>query len=185
VARADIAEVLGSALRSALIDPRHARDLAGLCFAALTQRYALPDGGTLEGLAGLARAAREVDFLLPHPDGVDFLEGSIDLLFELEGRTFFADWKSNILPSYDVDSCMTCLREKYDLQFRIYTLAVCGFRGIRDEAAYEAGFGGGLYVFLRGLPGGGLASRRPAWAEVVAWEREIAAMGREWADAAL
>jgi exodeoxyribonuclease V beta subunit len=185
MARGDIAEILGSALRKSLLEPRHLRELARLCFGALTQRYPLPGGGALEGLAGVARAEREVDFLLPHPDGVDFLEGSIDLLFEWQGKAYFADWKSNLLPAYDADSCKACLREKYDLQFRIYTLAACGFLGIQDQAAYEARFGGGLYVFLRGLPEGGLASDRPGWPQVMAWRREISAMGEEWTDAVL
>jgi exodeoxyribonuclease V beta subunit len=185
MAREDIAGILGSSLRGAFLEPRHARELAGLGFAALTQRYPLPGGGTLDGLAGLRRAGREVDFLLPHPDGLDYLEGSIDLLFEWEGRIYFADWKSNILASYGPASCAECLREKYGLQFRIYALAACAFLGIQDEAAYEARFGGGLYVFLRGLPEGGLASNRPAWPELVAWKRELSAMGKELADAIL
>ena len=48
---------------------------------------------------------------------------------------------------------------------------------MRDEAAYEARFGGLLYCFLRamgrGEEGSGVVFERPAWEDVRAWEREL------------
>ena len=109
------------------------------------------------------------------PRGPHYLEGAIDLLFEWQGRTCFLDWKTNVLPRYRPEDCTGTLRTHYALQFAIYTLAVCAFLDITDEAAYEARFGGGLYVFLRGLPEGGQAALRPAWAQVQAWSRALQA----------
>ena len=51
--------------------------------------------------------------------------------------------------------------------------------GIANAADYEARFGGTLYLFVRGLPGG-VRSRRPSFAEIGQWQDEIAArLGEE------
>lgn len=173
MAHPEVDPALASALDASGLGEVHRRDLAQLAFRALTARYPLP-GGALEGLAPLRRARRELEFLLPHPEGAGFLEGSIDLLFEWRNRTWFLDWKSNVLhPDYGEAACAKVLVEKYELQFRIYTMAACAFLGIEGEADYEARFGGGLYVFLRGLPDAGVTVRRPAWAELQSWRRQL------------
>jgi exodeoxyribonuclease V beta subunit len=119
---------------------------------------------------------RELRFLAPFPGAPDFLTGSLDLLFEHGGRAFVLDWKSNLLPDYGSEVLKTCVSEHYELQVRIYTLAALGFLSIYDEAAYEARFGGVLYVFLRGLPEQGVWSMRPSWSQVCAWHEELMAM---------
>jgi exodeoxyribonuclease V beta subunit len=180
MARADIGAILDATLAEAGLEPRHRNAVARLAFLALITRYDLPGGGVLEGLAPLQRTLREVDFLIRHPGSADFLDGSIDLLFEWEGRTYFVDWKSNsTLKDFSLATCADYTEEKYGLQFRIYTLAVCEFLGIAGESDFEARFGGGLYVYLRGLPEAGVIGRRPSWAEVEAWRQELA--GR-WVD---
>jgi hypothetical protein len=66
------------------------------------------------------------------------------------------------------------LRAEYGLQFILYTLAVCRFLEIAGPADYEARFGGGIYVFLRGLPEAGQTCLRPSWEQLRAWERALA-----------
>jgi exodeoxyribonuclease V beta subunit len=61
----------------------------------------------------------------------------------------------------------------YELQRRLYALALVKMLGIAGEDDYEARFGGTVYVFLRALPAG-VELGRPTWAEVQAWERELA-----------
>jgi exodeoxyribonuclease V beta subunit len=142
---------------------------------ALTTPLALPSGASAS-LAQVApdRLLREMRFLTEYPGGPDFLGGSIDALFEHEGRIFILDWKSNALPDYGPESLEACVREHYDLQVRIYTLATLRFLGIQDRAAFETRFGGCLYVFLRGLPQQGVWSSCPDWAEVVRWASKLA-----------
>jgi exodeoxyribonuclease V beta subunit len=171
--RPDVARILDTAMAGAGLDPRHRDAVAQLAFQALRTPYRLPGGGTLPELGALARILREMEFLMPRPGRIHLLDGGIDLLFEWEGRAYFLDWKSNGLPQYGPGDCADALRAHYALQFAIYTLAVCAFLGIRDEAAYEARFGGGLYVFLRGLPEGGQVALRPAWAQVQDWARAL------------
>jgi len=64
----------------------------------------------------------------------------------------------------------------YALQARIYTLGVARMLRLRSEDEYQRGFGGFLYVFLRGLRAGGghgVYFARPSWSEVVQYEREL------------
>ncbi len=173
--RPEVARALDTALAAAGLAPRHRDPAALLAWHALRTPFDLPGGGVLPELGALTRLLRETGFLMHRPRGPHYLEGAIDLLFEWQGRTCFLDWKTNVLPRYRPEDCTGTLRTHYALQFAIYTLAVCAFLDITDEAAYEARFGGGLYVFLRGLPEGGQAALRPAWAQVQAWSRALQA----------
>jgi exodeoxyribonuclease V beta subunit len=148
--------------------------VGSMVHGALTLALPLP-GGDAVALRDLepGHILRELRFLEPFPGAPDFLTGSLDALFEHRGRTYVLDWKSNLLPAYGAEALETCVREHYELQVRIYTLAVLAFLGIRDEADYEARFGGALYVFLRGLPEG-VWNERPAWDEVLHWRRALA-----------
>jgi len=141
---------------------------------ALTAPLPLPGGGTIS-LRDLepGRLLRELRFLEPFPGAPDFLTGSLDGLFEHHGRTYVLDWKSNLLPAYDGEALEACVREHYELQVRIYTLATLAFLGIQGEGDYESRFGGVLYVFLRGLPEGGVWSARPTWNEVIGWRQAL------------
>ena len=64
---------------------------------------------------------------------------------------------------------------------RLYTMAALRLLGIDSEAAHRARFGGVLYCFLRGMrpddAGAGIHFRRPAWDEVLGWEREMLGTG--------
>jgi len=106
----------------------------------------------------------------------DLLTGSIDALVQWQGRGYVLDWKSNLLEAYDPATLAECVNGEYALQVRIYTVATLRFLGIETEAAYDQAFGGVQYVFLRGLPEGGVWSCRPTWSEVQAWEAELAGL---------
>ena len=159
------------------LGPEAAQEAARRVFLGFTTP--LPLLGAAAPLAAADRLLRELDFLTGLPGGADFLGGSVDALFEKDGRVYLLDWKSNSLPEYGPEALAACVSGHYSLQVRIYTLAVLRFLGVTSEAAYEARFGGALYVFLRGLPAGGVWCFRPAWSEVQAWERELALVGGE------
>jgi len=169
-----VAGVLQEAVREAGFDEGLGRRLAGLAFRALRSPLHLPAAGASVTLGQLRETAREMAFLLRRPDTPDYLEGFVDLLFQWQGRSYFVDWKSNVLADYGPASCAEVLRAEYGLQFILYTLAVCRFLEIAGPADYEARFGGGIYVFLRGLPEAGQTCLRPSWEQLRAWERALA-----------
>ncbi|WP_243294468.1 UvrD-helicase domain-containing protein [Geothrix mesophila] len=167
-------------LRGQGLSPALAGEALRLAWTALTTEIHLPEGPAMR-LDDAAKRLPEVAFQMPFPDHLDGLEGSLDLLFEWEGRIYVLDWKTNSLEGgdYGPEALDRTMAAHYDLQVRIYTLAALAFAGIQDEAAYEARFGGAVYVFLRGLPEGGIWTRRPGWEEVQAWRVELGAMGIE------
>jgi exodeoxyribonuclease V beta subunit len=143
-----------------------------------------PDGGTLQ-ICRTDRCLRETDFLMrwidadPLSEAKDLLKGSIDLLCEQDGRTYFLDWKSNLLAGYDFESLAACVEHGYQLQAKIYLQASLAFLDIRDETDYEKRFGGILYVFLRGIPDEGTWFHRPSWAEAKLWKQELQMLHKE------
>ena len=120
-----------------------------------------------------------------------FLRGVLDVLFEHEGRACFADWKSDALPDFSPTAIAAHVAANYDLQIRIYAVAVVRLLGVTDEADYERRFGGLAYLFLRGLGRSpeapadaraageaeqshrGVYVRRPSYAEVRTWQRDL------------
>ncbi|MBS1765895.1 MAG: UvrD-helicase domain-containing protein [Acidobacteria bacterium] len=161
--------------REAGLDPGWAMDAARLAYAGFSHPLPLP-GVTPVALRALepGRLLRELDFLVQGDHGR--LTGALDALFEHEGRTFLLDWKSNRLAGYGPEELDACMAEDYALQVKVYTGAVLKALGISDEAAYETRFGGIAYVFLRGLPEGGVWTARPTWPETQAWRAEVDAM---------
>jgi exodeoxyribonuclease V beta subunit len=161
-----------------------AAKVAEVVHAGLTSELPLAWGGGVR-IATAARLLREVDFVSRFldaerfPADKDLLKGSIDVLCESEGRVYLLDWKSNLLPDYEPGTLHRAVTEHYLLQAQVYLLACLAFLGLHDEAAYEARFGGILYVFLRGLPGQGTWSLRPTWVEVQAWKRDLERVHRE------
>jgi exodeoxyribonuclease V beta subunit len=175
----EIRALFDAAFRRTDRDPEHRADAERIVHAALTTPLALPRGAALAGVALAARVAREVEFLFPFPaaaGGADagFVKGYIDFIFEHEGRAFFGDWKSDLLPDFSPVAVAAHVAANYELQRRLYALALVKMLGVVDEADYEARFGGMVYVFLRALPEG-LEIGRPSWAELRGWERELAA----------
>jgi exodeoxyribonuclease V beta subunit len=89
------------------------------------------------------------------------LKGFIDLVFEHQGRYYIVDYKSNKLGT-DVDAYTpaamrdSVLRERYDLQYAIYTLALHRqLRARLPDYDYERHVGGVVYLYLRGMDGAG------------------------------
>ncbi|HEY6050813.1 MAG TPA: PD-(D/E)XK nuclease family protein, partial [Thermoanaerobaculia bacterium] len=160
--------------RDAGLDARWAMDAASLAHRAFSHPLALP-GVSPVPLRDIRpdRLLRELDFLTAAEEGR--LTGALDALFEHEGRAFILDWKSNRLPGYGPEDLEACMAEDYALQVKVYTLAVLKALAISTEADYEARFGGAVYVFLRGLPEGGVWTARPSWTEVQAWRESLRA----------
>ncbi len=151
---------------------------------------------TIPALAA-CESSREMEFTFPipeasHPklggegksyDGRWRLErgvyvGFVDFVFKYLGRTYFADWKSDSLESYDPAATAAHTLAHYAVQARIYTAGVLRLLRIRDESDYETRFGGLLYVFIRGVSAQGGGTRavhfhRPSWTEVLRSEREL------------
>lgn len=176
-ARPEIEALVSTAMRRHDRDPRHRADAERLVHAALTTPLPLGAGG-LTGVASAARVAREVEFLFPFPaaaGGADrgFVKGYIDFVLEHEGRTYFGDWKSDLLPDWSPAGVGARVAGSYELQRRLYTLALLRMLGIDGRADYEARFGGTIYVFVRGLPAG-IEARRPTWEEAARWEEDLA-----------
>ena len=110
------------------------------------------------------------------------LVGFVDLVFRFRQRTYFADWKSDLLPSYDPATIAAHVSDHYLIQARIYTVGIVRLLRIRDSNEYEARFGGLIYVFLRGVkPDGdgraGAYFHRPSWDEIVRYERDLMTVG--------
>ncbi|MDB4981680.1 MAG: Exodeoxyribonuclease beta chain [Myxococcales bacterium] len=172
-----IRELFDAAMRKHDRAPAHREDAERMVHAALTTPLALAPT-PLDGIARARRLARELEFVFPFPEaagGADkgFIKGYIDFIFEHEGRTWFGDWKSDLLPDYAPAAVAAHVAANYELQRRLYALALVKMLGITDEADYEARFGGMVYVFLRGLPDG-LEVGRPSWHDVRRWEAELA-----------
>ena len=102
-----------------------------------------------------------------------YLKGFVDLVFHSEGRFYLVDYKSNWLgerPSDYVPEALTevMAREHYYLQLLIYSVALHRYLRQRVEGyRYESHFGGGYYLFLRGMghnceePAAGVFRMRP------------------------
>jgi exodeoxyribonuclease V beta subunit len=89
-----------------------------------------------------------------------FMTGSIDLIFRVEGRYCFLDWKTNALPAYEERTLWrTMFRQGYALQYLIYSLALDRYLAQRlREYRFEDHFGGGIYAFVRGIESNGSGS---------------------------
>jgi len=201
-------------------DPRHLPAAAKVVHAALRAPLLFAGSAPLDGIAVAPRVRREVDFLFDlsnvweggvrvgkrpeataraHEDDrlvrePGFIRGVLDVLFEHEGRAYFADWKSDVLSSFAPEDLRAHVAANYELQIQIYTVALFRLLGVEDHKDCERRFGGLAYVFLRGLgteceavppAGAGVLVRRPPYDEVRTWERSLvarpAAMGATWA----
>ena len=119
------------------------------------------DTRTLDRLvtAGTLDARPRLPLLPDRLNGM--LKGFIDLLFEHEGRYYVADYKSNWLgadaAAYTAEAVRdSVLRERYDMQYALYTLALHRqLRARLPDYDYERHMGGVLYLYLRGVDGAG------------------------------
>jgi exodeoxyribonuclease V beta subunit len=195
-ARVDVRALFDEAIAAHRIDPAQREHAEELVWTAYTTPVALPGGGRLDGFAAARALAREMQFVYPiprpaHPPIGDdpgspppfahgYVRGSLDLAFEHDGLTYFADWKSDSLASYAPDALARHVAAHYMDQAKLYALAVVRLLGVRSREDHEARFGGLLYCFLRGFgETGGLWSARPGWDEIVAWDESLRAR-RDW-----
>ncbi|MCW8996660.1 MAG: exodeoxyribonuclease V subunit beta, partial [Psychromonas sp.] len=88
-----------------------------------------------------------------------FLKGFIDLTFELNGKYYILDYKSNYLgdslDDYNQQNIEAAMIEhRYDFQYQLYTLALHRFLKSRlADYDYHTHIGGVFYTFLRGMQG--------------------------------
>jgi exodeoxyribonuclease V beta subunit len=88
------------------------------------------------------------------------LKGFIDLVFEYDGKYYLLDWKSNYLgntlDAYSEQNMKAAMEaNSYDLQYHIYSIALCRYLEQRiTDFSFEKHFGGGFWVFLRGCRNG-------------------------------
>jgi exodeoxyribonuclease V beta subunit len=96
------------------------------------------------------------------------LKGFIDLVFEWQGRWYLLDYKSNHLGMSAADYSRPVLERamaehRYDLQYQLYSLALHRLLTLRLPGYdFEQHFGGVFYLFLRGMPQGGIFHTRPS-----------------------
>jgi len=191
----DVERTVTWALKRHGIDPFWRGQCEELVYETITQPVTHSSGLQLPPFSEM-REIRELEFLFPipernhpllsggaPPEGADwtvdrgFIKGFIDLVFEHEGRVYWADWKSDTLPRYDSATLAHHVQGHYDTQAQLYTLGMVRFLGITDEETYERRFGGLLYIFLRGFAHGeddvGVYFERPSWATVCADEQRL------------
>jgi exodeoxyribonuclease V beta subunit len=148
-------------------------------------------------LADLPHAQRlvELEFTYPviaAPIGTDpgFMRGYIDLVFHAGGRFWIVDWKSNWLgaqhEAYAPDRLAAAIAAaRYDLQYRIYTVALHRYLATRMGGYdYDRHFGGVYYLFVRAMRPGrasGVYFARPPRDEIEALDRSLRAAEGEGA----
>jgi len=86
-----------------------------------------------------------------------FMKGFIDLVFEIDGCFYLADYKSNWLgddsSAYSGDCLVQVMaHESYYLQYLFYILALHRYLSLRlSDYDYDQHFGGVFYLFVRGM----------------------------------
>ncbi|PAV25392.1 exodeoxyribonuclease V subunit beta [Tamilnaduibacter salinus] len=114
------------------------------------------------------------------PDALNgMLKGFIDLVFEVDGRFYVLDYKSNALGDQNGDytaQTMTgaILDKRYDLQYLLYLLALHRLLKARlPDYDYERHVGGAIYLFLRGCDAdsAGVFHDRPSRAVIESLDR--------------
>jgi exodeoxyribonuclease V beta subunit len=191
-----VTEVIDVAMNRNGIDHVHRGDVEAMVYHALTFDVPLDQGRTIPGLCGCKHNLREMEFLFPFPEdfhppladpipekltiGRGFIKGFVDLVVEHDSRVYFGDWKSDVLASYSAETLRKHVSDHYELQAKLYALALVKALAIRSEDEYERSFGGLFYIFLRSLrPRGTLAPEpgvyfdRPTWAQILSYEGEL------------
>jgi len=194
MARDDVRELFASTMRRhGVNDPRWLSRGREMVFNALTSPVALGETVRERALYHLP-AVREMEFEYPIPekhhsllgDGPDgawlvgrgYIKGFIDLVFRRDKLIYFADWKGDLLPSYEPAAVALHVERHYQLQARIYSVGVVRLLAIHSERDYDSRFGGLLYVFLRGVSRtgdgkSGFYFARPSWTEIVTYESDL------------
>lgn len=190
----EVQELLASAARRHQVPNFDAWRERGAEIVFNTLRSPVALGAEVAGSLASCSGTREMEFTFPIPArnhllfGLQtegnwkiergLLIGFVDFVFRFDDRIYFADWKSDLLPSYDPETIAAHVSDRYAVQAGIYTVGVVRLLRIRDRREYEERFGGLLYVFIRGVtPRGdgrnGIYFHKPAWDEVMSYERAL------------
>ena len=190
----EIDDVVTAAMNRNGIDMKHRREAETMVYHALTTEIPLDKQPSIPALHRCQNVLREMEFLFPFPeDGHPplsvlkpdklviergFIKGYVDLVVEHEDLVYFADWKSDLLPSYERETIDKHVDTHYELQAKLYSLALVKALAINSEAVYEHSFGGLFYVFLRSLRGEnarvpGVYFKKPSWADILGYEDEV------------
>ena len=193
----EVASVIGTAMARSVYSPAHRTQVEIMVHRALTLEIPTSRGLSIPGFCHCEKHLREMEFLFPdpedgHPPLSDtvpgklviergFIKGFVDLVVEHDGLVYFADWKSDILDSYEPETVEKHVALQYKIQIQLYVLSIIKAIGVHSKSEYEARFGGLVYVFLRGMVrnGGqeqGVYFRRPSWSEVLSYEKDIKRM---------
>lgn len=93
---------------------------------------------------------------LPQLEG--FVRGFVDCIVQMNGKFYLIDYKSNFLgylpQNYSAENIQREMgRQRYDLQYLLYTLAVHRYLTARlgENYDYDRDFGGVAYLFLRAM----------------------------------
>lgn len=164
-------------------------------FHTLTSRLAISKDRAV-GPLHQCSSVREMEFVYPIPESSHpllaaaaargewtvergYLKGFVDFVFKDDGLFYFADWKSDHLSSYEAAEIDGHVRNHYWTQAQIYSIGIIRLLQIRTADDYEKRFGGLLYIFLRGMDGGGQRGvyfHQPAWSEICAYEAALMRM---------
>ncbi|SIN71281.1 DNA helicase/exodeoxyribonuclease V, beta subunit [Singulisphaera sp. GP187] len=193
-----VAETIDAAMARNAIESSHRAHAEAMIYHALTADVPVGADRKIPGFCRCQRSVREMEFLFPfpeeaHPGLADprpgklvvergFIKGFVDLVVEHDGLVYVADWKGDVLPSYDAEAIMTHVAKHYELQAKLYALALVKALRVHSEAEYDRRFGGMIYVFLRaarqpGLAGHGLYFARPAWSDLLQNEADLIRFG--------
>jgi len=176
--RGDVKALFRRAMRRNGIEPRFLGEAERIVHTALTSPVTLGPHHLGGGFASIEIEMREVAFVYPYPEADGklrrgYAKGFVDFVFEVAGMTYFCDWKSDVLPTWDEDALNEHVRRNYTLQAKLYTLALIKMLGIANEKDYAARFGGLVYCFVRGMPSGGIYFEQPSWTTVSTWTDEL------------
>jgi exodeoxyribonuclease V beta subunit len=178
--RADVAALFDEVMAAHRIAPTQRGHAETIVWTAYTTPLRLPSGRRIAGLACAERVVREMDFVYPIPEA-GYVRGSLDLAFEHEKMTYFVDWKSDSLRSFDPGALERHVQDHYAEQARLYSLAIVKLLGLDAREAFERRFGGLLFCFLRGMgeEGSGVWATCPTWNDVLDAESALRAR-RSW-----
>ena len=171
-----VQRIFAEAARAHGIADEHLPHARRLVWAGLTTPLVFEPLRLKGGVARADRWRSEMEFLYPLPGERErgFVKGFVDLVFEAGGRVYFADWKSDCLPSFDTDYVRKYVQSSYEIQLRLYAIAIRKLFRLETEAEFDERFGGAFYFFLRGMErGAGIYFERPSFAELLRWEREL------------
>ena len=188
-----VQDICRESLNAEGIDEVHLSYARQLVYHTLTAPVSLGVDGIVPGLCSVQDLSRETQFLYPFPEAfhpsldrpgrdlaIDrgYVKGYIDFLFRFGNKVYFLDWKTDILADYSRPEMEKHFQAHYEMQVKLYLLAMIKLMQCRSREAYDRDFGAILYCFMRGMeqaePGTqGLLLIRPSWDDVLAWEQEL------------